>query len=224
MDKKNILWIALELVFIVAFNIIFFAVGGVHHTAAVWTSYGFIHFSYLMAAATPFLISKEKSPAILKFPLDTISAVYFLAEFLIGLLFILIGNVPIKAVVIVQVILTAIYVIFMLFNLIANEHTADSLATQKIEAEYIKSSAARVKLLIGETNDKETERMIERVYDLLRSSPTKSSQEVQPIEFEIKEKIFELEDSVAANSKEKILTVSKEILQLLRERNTKISF
>ncbi|MCD7775713.1 MAG: hypothetical protein LUG85_02895 [Clostridiales bacterium] len=224
MNKKNILWIALDLVFIVAFNIIFFAVGGTHHTAAVWTSYGFIHFSYLMVVVTPFLTSKKKSSAILGFPLSTISAAYFLAELLIGLLFTFIEDVPNKAVVIVQVILTAIYLIFMLLNLIANEHTADSLATQKMEADYIKSSAVRVKLLIGETGDKEAERMIERVYDMLRSSPTKSSQEVQPIEFEIKEKIFELEDSVADNSKERILTVSKEILRLLRERNAKLSF
>ena len=69
MNKKSVLWILLDLVFLAVFNTVFFVAGGTDHTASVWISYGFIHFAYLMVLVTPFLIRKSSSAAVFGFSL-----------------------------------------------------------------------------------------------------------------------------------------------------------
>ena len=43
MIRKSVLWTLLDLVFLIAFNLIFFIVSGLTHTISVWISYTFIH-------------------------------------------------------------------------------------------------------------------------------------------------------------------------------------
>ena len=59
MNKKTVLWIILDLIFLAIFNTVFFVMTGLQHPASVWISYGFIHFAYLMVIVTPFLIRKS---------------------------------------------------------------------------------------------------------------------------------------------------------------------
>ena len=40
MNKKSILFILLDLVFLAVFNTVFFVVGGTNHPASVWVAYG----------------------------------------------------------------------------------------------------------------------------------------------------------------------------------------
>jgi len=89
MKKTNSLSTILELIFLVVFNVLFFVLGGFKHNAIVWTSYGFIHFAYLMLLLAPVLIHRGKSSAVFGFSLYLISAIYFLVEFFIGMTFIL---------------------------------------------------------------------------------------------------------------------------------------
>ena len=63
MNKKSILYILLDLVFLAVFNTVFFVVGGTNHPASVWAAYGFIHFSYIMVLVTPFLVRKNSNAA-----------------------------------------------------------------------------------------------------------------------------------------------------------------
>jgi len=81
--------ILLKFIFPVIFNVLFFVLGGFVHNAIEWTSYVFIHFAYLMLLFTPRLIHRGKSSAVFSFSLYSISAVYFLVEFFIGITFIL---------------------------------------------------------------------------------------------------------------------------------------
>jgi len=89
MKKTNGLWTILELIFLVIFNVLFFVLSGFRHNAIVWTSYGFIHFAYLMLLLTPSFIRKGKSAVVFGFSLYSISVVYFILEFVIGITFIL---------------------------------------------------------------------------------------------------------------------------------------
>ena len=91
MKKKSILYILLDLVFLAVFNTVFFTLGGTSHPASVWISYGFIHLAYIMVIATPVLTRNSSSAAVFGFSLYSVSSVYFLAEFVVGLVFILIA-------------------------------------------------------------------------------------------------------------------------------------
>lgn len=222
MKKKNILWILLDIVFLAVFNTVFFVVGGTDHPASVWISYGFIHFSYLMILVTPFLIRKSSSQAVFGFSLYSVSAVYFFVEFIAGLVFIFISSESYKASLVVQVIISGIYAVMLISNLIANEYTADSVEQHEDEVAYIKNAASRVKILIGKASDKKANKEIERAYDLLHSSPSKSNNAVAPLESAILRTIYELESAVSSKDEDAIFSKSREIISLAETRNDEL--
>lgn len=87
---------------------------------------------------------------------------------------------------------------------------------------YIKNAASRVKILTGKANDKKANKEIERAYDLLHSSPSRSAATVKLLEEEIKNKVTDLEDAVAANETAAIITIAGEIVAKTEERNRKL--
>ena len=222
MNKKSILWILLDLIFLAVFNTVFFVAGGTTYPASVWISYGFIHFSYLMVLVTPFLIRKSSSAAVFGFSLYSISSSSFLVEFVVGVVCIFLKSESYKMPLIVQVIIAGIYGVLLLSHLIANEHTADSIEKHEDEVAYIKKAATRVKALIGKSSDKKANKEIEKAYDMLHSSPTKSIASVHSIETSVMNKISALEDAVGTNNASATITLAAEIIALMEERNRKI--
>lgn len=222
MNKKSVLWIIMDLVFLMVFNTVFFVAGGFEHPASVWLSYGFIHFAYLMVIVTPFLIRKSSSAAVFGFSLYSISSTYFLVEFIVGLIFIILRQESVKAALIVQVIIAGIYAVILISHLLANESTADSVERREEEVSYIKTAASRVKALMGKLDNKKANKEVEKVYDLLHSSPTRTISSAHSLEMEIKNKISELEGIVAAKDNDAVITLTSDLLQTIEERNRKI--
>lgn len=222
MKKKFVLLIWLDLAFLVVFNTVFFVATRTPHPASVWLSYGFIHFSYMMVLLTPFFIRNGSRSSVFGFSLYSISAAYFFVEFITGLVFICLEQNIIKNALIVQIILAGLYATILLSHLIANESTADAVKHHEEEVAYIKQAAARVKPLVGSLSSKMANKKIEKAYDLLHSSPTKSFSSVKPLEESIFNKIEELEDSVKSGDEADALTKAEELIALTEERNRKI--
>lgn len=222
MNKKTMLYILLDLIFLAIFNLIFFLVGGSDHPTSVWLSYGFIHFAYIMLIITPILTKQSSSKAVLGFPLYSVSATYFFVEFVVGLIFILIGSESHTVALIVQVIMLGIYALLLIPNLIANEQTAESVERHETEVAYIKEASSRVRVLVDKMADKGANRAVESVYDLLHSSPTRSHPTVKILEEEIINKVAELDLAVSSNDISKVLSTSKEVIAMIEERNRKL--
>lgn len=222
MNKKTILSIVLYLIFPIVFNIVFFVAGDFEHPVSVWISYGFIHFSYLTIPIAPLLIRQSRSVPILKNTLFHISTVYFLIELGTGLIAFLIRSESYRALVIVQVLITGVYGALLLVNIIANQNTMDNIGRRDAEAAFLKNAASQVLSLIGKSTDKKADKEVERVYDLLHASPTKSVAAVKTIEADILGKIADLESAVGTDSAEKTIAVSGELITLLEERNRKL--
>lgn len=219
MNKKTVLWVLLELVFLVVFNIVFFAWGGTDHPTSVWLSYVFIHLAYLMVVLTPFLVRRGSNEALFSATITTISAVYFFAAFVAGLIFIFIRSENIKPALIVQVILFGIYAIILLINLLSNEKTANSEKKREQEVAFIKEAASRAKLLVDKMGSKKANKQVEKVYDLLHSSPTKTVPAVADLEKEILDKVDELDTYVFAQDEANVIKKAEALLQLIEERN-----
>ena len=222
MNKKSVLWILLDLVFLIVFNTVFFVAGGMSHVPSVWIAYGFIHFSYIMVLVTPFLIRKSSSAAVFGFSIYSISATYFFVEFIVGAFFIILKQDSYKPSLITQIIIAGTYAVILLSHLLANEHTADSVERHETEVAYIKSAASKVKLLMGKMNDKKANKEIEKAYDALHSSPTKSNNTVRDIETNIKLKIDELESAVSTQNATKVQEISTALISLIQDRNQKL--
>lgn len=222
MNKKNVLYILLDAVFLIVFNTVFFVVGGTDHPASVWLSYAFIHFAYGMVLVTPFLTRKSSSAAVFGFALYSVSAAYFMLEFVVGLIFILIRSDSVKAPLTVQIIIAGVYAVLLLSNMIANEHTGDAVQRKEAEVAYIKTAAARVQSLRGKSADKQVEKALERLYDAIHASPTRSTPGVQPLEQDILRKISLLTGAVQTGQADKVQAICGETIALVAERNRQL--
>jgi uncharacterized protein YjgD (DUF1641 family) len=219
MKKTNILWGILNSIFLIVFNAFFFVLGDSEHQTSVWISYGFIHFAYLMLLLTPKLIRSGKSKAVFGFSLYSISAVYFLVEFVTGIIFILVSPESSSAALLVQLCIAGLYGVILVSSMIANEHTADAEEKRQDQIAYVKDASAKLKSLLENISDKETKKKVERVYDAIYSSPVKSHPDLEQKERNILQSINELEREVVAGNKEGIMTVANSLLAYINERN-----
>ena len=224
MNKKSVLWILLDLVFLIVFNIVFFVMGGAQHPASVWISYGFIHFAYIMLVITPFLIRKSSSAAVFGFSLYSISSAYFMAAFIVGVIFIAAHPENYKWSLIVQVVIAGFYAIMLISNMIANEHTADSIERHEMELQYVKESSAMLKGIMEMASDKVLKKKIEKAYDLLHSSQVKSSGAVRDYEVTVMDLIEVLEQNVARNDVAAANTTLDKIMKNANERNRRLRY
>lgn len=218
MKKKNILWIILGLIFLVVFNAVFFILCGTEHNTSVWISYAFIHFSYLMMIATPFLTRKSNSAAVFGFSLYSVSSAYFMITFIIGIILIIIHPEDFKIPLIIHIILSGLYGIMLITNMIANESTADSLERHEEELKYVKNCSEKLKAIMDDTNDKKILKRIEKLYDLIHSSPVRSDYSARRYELEVIDLINNLQTAVNYNDKTWI-EITDKIEKIANERN-----
>jgi hypothetical protein len=224
MGKKNILWIFLDLVFLVVFNMVFFIAGGIYHPASVWISYGFIHFAYMMLLATSFFIRKSSNAVIFRFSLYAISSMYFFVAFIVGIVFVIMHPESYKASLIIQVVIAGGDAIILLSNMLANENTAESIERHEVELQYVKRSSAMLKGIMDMTDNKTLKKNIEKAYDLLHSSQVKSDNSVYDYEVMVMDLIETLENNVSKNDDEAANAVLEKIIKNANERNRRLRY
>jgi hypothetical protein len=222
MKKINVLWIILDLIFLGTFNFIFFISSGTEHNVPVWVSYGFIHFAYLMLLLTPKLIRKGKSSAVFGFSLYSISVIYFLIEFVTGIVFIVIYPEGEKIALLVQPCIAGLYCILLISHMIANEHTANTEEERQHQLNYVKDATFQIRELLERIDDKEAKKKVEKVYDAINSSPVKSHANLVQIEERILQSINDLENAVSAGNKEDIFSLANTLLSAVNERNMRL--
>jgi hypothetical protein len=213
MKKTSVLWIILDLIFLLIFNALFFVLGSTEYNVSVWASYGFIHFAYFMLLLTPVLLRNGKSASVFGFSLYSISAVYFLIEFVTGIIFIFVSPKSYAAALLIQLCIAGLYGIILISHMIANEHTADAEKKRQYQIAYIKDTSAKLKGLLGRISDKEAKKKVERVYDMICSSPVQSRLNLAQMENRILQSINELEDAISTGNKERTITLAASLLQ-----------
>jgi hypothetical protein len=143
-------------------------------------------------------------------------------EFLTGIIFILVAPESGTAALLVQICIAGFYGVVLVANLLANEHTADAVEKRKPQIEYIKSASMQVKLLLGQIQDKEARKKVEKVYDTLYSSPVKSHAGLEQMEKRILQSISEFEGIVSRGDKEKVISSANALLAAVNERNLRL--
>lgn len=109
------------LLFLLFFNMLFFLIGGTAHSAAVWTSYSFIHISYLCFALSCFGWKLYKGNVALSTPVCYVSMAYFILSFLFNMVMILIRPEGNKFNLAVNLILLFLYLLLALIYIYLNK-------------------------------------------------------------------------------------------------------
>lgn len=219
MAKKNILTIILDSVFIIAFNILFFLNGGTHHVAAVWTAYGFLHFAYVMVLVTPLIASRGLTAVLSKTTTYTISLLYFVVELIFAVITFATKTEHIKLVVSIEIVITALYLIILVTNLLTDDSIQNKQKQHESENDFIKGISSQLKYIETLVLDKAVKSKIESLYYLAHSSPSKSDDSLRFYENEIIRNIGLLEDKANKNDVSEAMRVSGEIERLLNKRN-----
>lgn len=224
MDKSKLATSVTKLVFLVVFNIIFFMAGGTDRPASVWIAYAFIHFAYLCMLFTPVFVSSGKSAVIYGLSLSAISTAYFVAELLLGIIIILIAPSHYKFFFFVQLILAAVYVVIFMTTVRVNEASSASEAKHDMEVSFVKTASSRIKALCDTMNDASANKEIEKAFDVLHSSPTKSTAAVKALEAQIVMQIGDLEHAASVQNAEAASAAARNIVSLVQERNRQVNF
>ena len=219
--KKKVLWAILDLIFLILFNIIFFVTLGTEHSFVVWFSYGFIHFAYLLLLLSTFMIKPGKESYVFGLSIFTVTGLYFIIELILGSIIIMSNPSSYKGPILAQVILCGIFLLFLVGTLIANEHTAESLEKHVVESFYIKNEANNIRGLINMTDNKDIKDKLEHIYDLMYSSPMKSSISVKQNESAISKLIDDLRQRINSGDND-VNSIINQIEQNIIERNNKL--
>ena len=220
MKRVNILWLLLNSLFLIVFNLLFFMLGGAgNDKTSVWISYGFIHFAYFLFLATPLLVRRGKADYIYGRALYPITAAYFIIELVAGVTLILIAPETVKVTIIIHTVLAALFIGWLLTYMIADEHTAASVEKREAELQYVKQSSAQLKVILQQITDKVAAKKVEQVYDLIHSSQVKSDSSVRPLEEEIISEIDSLDRATERNNLEQITVLAGKIYKLADKRN-----
>lgn len=220
--KKTVLYVILDLIFVMIFNVIFFTVGGTDHPSSVWLSYAFIHFAYAMLLVTPLLVRKSSSSHTFSSVLSAISSTYFFAELIVGSVFILLSPDSVKAAFLVQIVIFAIYAFFLISNMISNENTADSLERHETELKFVKECSAKLKYLMDTTSDYNIKKCVESAYDAVHSSQVKSNIAVRQLELQVINLTDTLSSQVRNGLADEAASTANAIISAVCERNTQL--
>lgn len=219
MERKNILKNVLRLIFIVVFNIFFFVIGGAQHPASVWIAYGFIHFSYMMFLFAPVILGDESGNTEAGLTIHAISFVYFVITFAECLVFILIKMNTYKASLLVNILVAAVYFVVLIIDTLVNGHTLEQQRIHEMELDYVRDGSRKLGALMQSGLDRDAQRQVEYLYDLIHSSPVKSDPSVYGYEQKVIILINALEDDIASGDINSINATIAGIKKNADERN-----
>lgn len=175
-----------------------------------------------MVLLTSLLTRQKANSKIFGLALYSVSTVYFFLAFVVGIIFVFSKLDSYKIPFVIQFIMAAIFAAIFLVNLIANETTAEATEIHKSEVAYIKEASFRVKAFIGCVESEKANKAIEKLYDLIHSSPSKSSAKVKEIEDEILRKISNIGYYVDTKDEDAILNEVKATTLLVEKRNVEL--
>ena len=223
MKKTTILGYIPRLLPIVAFNAIFFILGGFEHPTSVWLAYAMIHITYLMFVLSPLFTKGGKTAQETAAPLVMLSGANFALHFLLGLIFILVASEKYKFELILYIILMTVYLVAFFTLMYANSHTENSSKRQSREVFFIKNQASKIKMLIGRVSDGELNKLLETASDNMHASPSRSNENAAMVEASINMKVCEIEMAINEGRVDDAKKSCRELGYLIEERKRILS-
>lgn len=222
MNRKIGLWIVLDLVLVIVFNVIFYMYGSDTRTIAVWLSYIFIHIAYGLVIATPLLTRRGRDYTLLGMTTFSISAVYFLISFAFGIIVFILRPITFKWVIAINTVLTGIYAVILIINMLANEHSTDETKRQELQIQYVRGCSARLSDLITMTSDKKLKKKLQKAYDVIHSSQIASNSSAQKYEMEVLVLLDDLEKNIEATNYEDRMQIVDSLIRAANRRNQEV--
>lgn len=221
--KTNIIKGVIGILFLIAFNVLFFVLGGTEQSTSNWISYGFIHASYLCLLATPLLCTSAKGLTVNAASLWLRAISYFFIELVVGLIFIAVNPKEILWTLIVQTVMLLVFLVLQLMSVLANDATEASINKQRAESNVMRGMADKISCRIGTISNYELRRKVEIAYNSIKNSPIESYPEVVNQELSLATAVDVLCAAIDSNNEEQVAEAVKRVQIAARERNSAIT-
>lgn len=223
--KDNILKVILALLFLVAFNLLFFLLTGVEHTDTQWVCYGFIHGAYAFLLLTPLFARFKKGEAVLSGSLWLRALAYFFLELLVGCGLLIWSHyqfLPVLWPAIAQTVLCFCFLVMQLLSVLANSATTQSLDKQRRERVYIRSLAEQLKDAMRGMNNSALRKQVAPVQESLARSSIESFPEAAAVEQDLADAVGSLCLYIEQGNEEQITAQINNVKRLIQQRNQAI--
>lgn len=219
--KNHIFRIALLTLPIVAFNVLFFIIGGTDHPGSVWMAYTAIHLAWLICLAVPFLGSKSDHP-VNTMLLGSLALAFFALQLVVGIIIILIAPENIVWPLIIEVLLFLVGLIAMGATAWTNSMNAAEEKERVANKQVAQQHSLRVKLLIAKCQDINLRQQLQRSYDQLMRTPVKNSPAVEQLNYDMDGVLNKLERAVS--NPEEAKQLAAQLQQLIDQREQVLKF
>jgi hypothetical protein len=208
-------------IFVVLFNLVFF-VAVSEFTATRWVSWLFIHLAYALLLIASRTIWKSGEGLVFGYPKLVVAAGCFLAEFLLGMVFIIANPSNITFPLFVQLILVAGFGYIYMALLMSEGHTTELQQKAAREIHFIRDFSLRLQAAMKAADDPALRKEIERVYDAVRNAQVGSIPSVADTEEELLRLADAISDAVTNNTPGDIPNLAKKTQALIVKRDNAI--
>lgn len=217
--KRIVLGITIALIGLGLYNLCVFLIVK-EYSNVFWTSYIFTTLAFVVEAATIALISKANfKDDFLKLPFFNIGSIYFIIQFIAGIICIAVPF-AFKIAVIVQTAIFAMYITGMLVTILAQNHIDESDDRIQKSTAFIRNLARSAECLYL-TADNETSRTeLKKLYEAIRyADPVSSIDEIQELDKKINVAFRSVSDTAKSATADDLKEKVKYALDLITTRN-----
>lgn len=192
-------------------------------TATFWTAYLFTVLSFVLLAGNYVipLHGKSDKKQFYSLPVLIVSIIYWIAQILVGSIFVIFSAVSVKIAVVLEVVLLAIYLIIALFLLLGRRGIQNLDVDTKDKIVFMQLLSNDVEAIIDKSNDAAIKSRLEELKDAIQSSDPMSHTSLALVDQKISNRIADLADSASDNDTVRVGNMIDEIEQILAERNRK---
>lgn len=216
--------LSLVIVFIIlaVYNIIAF-VFPFNHSGMFWTGYVFSMVAVLLTAGVGFYAFGREDLRSKVYGCTLLSLVwyYLIAQLIIGVLEMILADVPFQYGIVLNTILFGAYTIGLIATYIAKVEIERIDLKVKGKFFYIKSLQTDIENLVSKSPDEITKKLLNNLAESIRYSDPMSSPQLAAIENKIESKVAGLTDAIATYDSSILKSSCEELQQLIAERNRK---
>lgn len=214
----------LPVIIFVVYTVITFIIWGDNKEGGFWLGWIFSLIATIITTAIPYFMVKDGEEV--KSIIDGVSVyyvtiIYFVAQLILGLLCMIINDKLMALLVILELILNAAYIFFIIASFMGKNIVSGLEKEQRSKVYFIKSIASDLSLVAGQIQDEELRKQVEKVGEIARFSDPMSDNSLSGLEVIISTKVEELKDMVSDGKMEDVPNTLRKIEEKLLERNEK---
>lgn len=225
-DKKYILGAVGWLTGFLVYNLILFVlIGNWQMTPSFWCSYIFVLVAFLMQILVTCLTYGREGirprDLFLGYPISCSAAVYLVVELIAGTVIMLIPACDVKLAFIIQILILAVEVIFLVSGLIAKDHAEKMEETENQKVFFVRNLMTDVQGYALSVKDETVKKEMLSLAEDLRYSDPMSHEALSSLEQFIAERIAYIGSCVRAGRETEAWQACVLVRNQLKERNMK---